>query len=123
MANTTPESPAFFTVEEAARILRIGRTAAYELARTWRETEGAEGLPVVAFGRLLRVPGAALEAMAGGPVSVPSPVPAQQQAEPVIPPEVRISDSAVRAGVPRHQRRRHSRPRSVCSDQTQLPFS
>lgn len=48
------------TVEEAAAVLRIGRGAAYDLARRWRATGGREGLPVVAFGRTLRVPRAAL---------------------------------------------------------------
>jgi hypothetical protein len=67
----TEPLPDFLTVEEAAAILRIGRTAAYGLARQWRATDGKEGLPVVAFGRLLRVPRAALEAVAGGPLSRP----------------------------------------------------
>jgi len=61
MPPTAPDQPDFFTVEEAAHVLRIGRTAAYELARVWRKTGGREGLPVVAFGRLLRVPRAALD--------------------------------------------------------------
>lgn len=52
--------PAVLTVEEAAAVLRIGRGAAYELARRFRETGGRDGLPVVAFGRTLRVPRAAL---------------------------------------------------------------
>jgi hypothetical protein len=62
------ELPEFLTVEEAAAVLRIGRTAAYECCRRWRETNGREGLPVVSFGRLLRVPRAALVrlAQAGG---------------------------------------------------------
>ena len=54
------ELPEVLTVEEAAAILRIGRGAAYELARQWRETNGREGLPVVTLGRTLRVPRAAL---------------------------------------------------------------
>ena len=54
------EAPEVLTVEEAARVLRIGRGAAYELARQWRETGGREGLPVVSLGRTLRVPRAAL---------------------------------------------------------------
>ena len=45
--------PAFFTVDEAAAFLRLGRTAAYEAA-----TRGE--LPTVRFGRRLRVPRGAL---------------------------------------------------------------
>ena len=52
--------PEVLTVEEAAAVLRIGRGAAYELTRQWRETHGRHGLPVVALGRSLRVPRAAL---------------------------------------------------------------
>ena len=46
--------PAVLTVEEAAAVLRIGRTAAYEAARRGE-------LPAVRIGRSLRVPRAALE--------------------------------------------------------------
>lgn len=52
--------PQTFTVEEAARILRIGRTTAYALAREWRTTHGRSGLPVLELGRTLRVPRVAL---------------------------------------------------------------
>jgi hypothetical protein len=54
------ELPLVLSVEEAARLLRIGRSAAYEQARIFRATGGREGLPVVAIGRSLRVPRAAL---------------------------------------------------------------
>jgi excisionase family DNA binding protein len=54
------ELPEVLTVEEAAAILRIGRGAAYELARQWRESGGRHGLPVVTLGRSLRVPRDAL---------------------------------------------------------------
>ncbi|HZA76117.1 MAG TPA: helix-turn-helix domain-containing protein [Acidimicrobiales bacterium] len=54
------ELPEVLTVEEAASVLRIGRGAAYELARQWRESGGRRGLPVVTFGRSLRVPREAL---------------------------------------------------------------
>ncbi len=63
-------APDFFTVEEAAQILRIGRTAAYLAAKRWRETNGAEGLPCVAIRGSLRVPRRPLETMAGGPITV-----------------------------------------------------
>ena len=61
--------PHFLTVEEAAGVLRIGRTAAYVLARRYRASGGAEGLSVVVVGRLLRVPRAQLEVWAGGELS------------------------------------------------------
>jgi excisionase family DNA binding protein len=62
------ELPEFLTVEEAAQVLRIGRTSAYLLTQQWRYTGGREGLPVTRLGRLLRVPRAALVrlAQAGG---------------------------------------------------------
>lgn len=61
------ELPEFLTVEEAAKVLRIGRTSAYLLAQRWRETGGRSGLPVQSFGRVLRVPRSALERMAVSP--------------------------------------------------------
>lgn len=67
-SNGRAGSPAFLTVEEAAAVLRIGRTAAYLLARRWEDTGGAEGLPVVRFGRLLRAPVDELERLAGGAI-------------------------------------------------------
>jgi len=48
--------PALLTVLEAAAILRIGRTTAYQLAHEYRRTNGVSGLPVVRVGKQLRVP-------------------------------------------------------------------
>lgn len=62
------DRPAFLTVEEAASVLRIGRTAAYALTAQWLATDGRTGLPVVRVGRLLRVPRHELERLAGGPI-------------------------------------------------------
>ncbi|MDQ6798394.1 MAG: helix-turn-helix domain-containing protein [Actinomycetota bacterium] len=56
------------TVEEAAALLRIGRTKAYAMAKEWRDTGDKSGLPVVDFGGVLRVPLAQLEEMVGGPL-------------------------------------------------------
>ena len=69
--------PNFFTVVEAARVLRMGRTAAYEQSKVYRATGGASGLPVVQMGRKLLVPRHQLELLAGGPLSEPEehPVP------------------------------------------------
>lgn len=58
----TTEPPLVLTIEEAAKLLRIGRSAAYEAARRGE-------LPAVRIGRTLRVPRHALEEMlrdAGG---------------------------------------------------------
>ena len=52
------------TIDEAAQRLRIGRSLAYELARTYLTTGGAEGLPVMKLGARMRVPRWALEELA-----------------------------------------------------------
>jgi excisionase family DNA binding protein len=126
MPTTTPGPPDFFTIEEAARILRIGRTAAYQLARKWRATDGRDGLPVVAFGRLLRVPRTALEALGGGPlatacsVTTEKPKPKSAPGEPVAPPQ----PSPVARAARTHRRpANRSSTRSTSSNQTALPFT
>jgi excisionase family DNA binding protein len=66
--------PAFLTLNEAAAVLRVSRSTAYEMAQS-----GA--LPVVKFaGRSLRVPRGALARLAGEQlVSVPAEQAADQQ--------------------------------------------
>jgi hypothetical protein len=54
------ELPLVLTVAEAARALRISHTTADELAHRWMATGGAEGLPVIQLGRVLRVPRAVI---------------------------------------------------------------
>ena len=46
--------PLLYTVEEAAGLLRIGRTLAYALARRYERSAGSDGLPVVRLGNCLR---------------------------------------------------------------------
>ncbi len=83
------EIPPFLTVEEAGRLLRIGRTKAYDLAREWRATDGHSGLPVIDFGDLLRVPGPAIRRMLGVGLCADIPVVTMKQDDPapVSPPE------------------------------------
>jgi len=48
--------PGVLTIPEAAVVLRISRTSAFEQARRFRETGRAEGIPNYRIGRSLRVP-------------------------------------------------------------------
>ena len=50
-----PAAP-LLTIDEAAHVLRIGRSLAYELARQYDATGGVSGLPVIRLGGCLRVP-------------------------------------------------------------------
>jgi hypothetical protein len=61
MSISTPTDAEVLTIEEAAAVLRIGRNAAYALARQWRATGGQQGLPCIELGRTLRVPRRALQ--------------------------------------------------------------
>jgi len=72
-SSTAEAVPEFLTVEEAARVMRIGRTKAYALTRQWRATGGKTGMPVVDIG-VLRVPRRQLEELLGVEILVvPSP--------------------------------------------------
>lgn len=95
--------PDLLTVEEAARVLRIGRSSAYELAGRYLASNGAEGLPVVRVGRLLRIPRVGLEQFAASPIT----------AIPVDPPTAPTSSPATR-------RKTHLR---AVHDDPQLPLS
>ena len=55
----------FVRVDEAACLLGISRSLAYELANQWIESDEAVGLPAVRLGRRLLIKRAALEQMAG----------------------------------------------------------
>jgi hypothetical protein len=50
------DQPLLYTVVEAAVLLRISRTTAYQLAGRYLASGGREGLPVIRVGRCLRVP-------------------------------------------------------------------
>jgi hypothetical protein len=115
-----PDPPDFFTVEEAARVLRIGRTAAYALSRRWRDTEGREGLPVVPVGRLLRVPRSALEEMTGGRITTSPTTPNEPASSRVS--EGRGVDRS-RVQLPHTPSQQRRRARSSSSDQPTLPLT
>lgn len=70
---TTDVPPDTLTVEEAARIVRIGRSTAYKLVKEYEETGGASGLPMKWVGCQRRVPRPLLEEFLGGPITWPIP--------------------------------------------------
>lgn len=79
MVATKLDLAPFLTIPEAAALLRIGRTAAYEQARRYLATGGREGLPVVRLGRLLRVPRSALERLMNLSLTVEADSPSNPQ--------------------------------------------
>ena len=51
----------FVRVEDAAQLLGISRSFAYDMANLWIKTGGTDGLPAVRLGRRLLIQRAALE--------------------------------------------------------------
>lgn len=47
--------PDVLTVDEAASVLRIGRSTAYELVHLYFETAGSDGIPAIRLGSRIRV--------------------------------------------------------------------
>jgi excisionase family DNA binding protein len=64
-------APDFLTLAEVAAILRIGRSAVYDLATAALRSGDDSQLPVRRVGRQLRVPRALLEAWIGAPITWP----------------------------------------------------
>lgn len=64
-------APDFLTLAEVAAILRIGRSAVYDLATAALRSVDDSQLPVRRVGRQLRVPRALLEAWIGAPITWP----------------------------------------------------
>ena len=113
--STAASVPDLLTVEEAARVLRIGRTRAYALTQAWRDSGGEVGIPVIEIGGL-RVPKARLEEMIGAPILVLPPA----HNESVEPDEVRKVELRSIDG----EAADHSPAELVADDaQTVLPFS
>ena len=119
--------PSLLTVEEAARVLRVGRTKAYAMAREWRATEGRSGLPVIEFGHLLRVPLCQLEALVGGPLIAEGTIADTPAAVEVkAPPTARSSTTGEQEPPdpePANTSSRAPRRRTRTPDQPTLPFA
>lgn len=119
--------PDLLTIDEAARVLRIGRTKAYAMSQEWRVTDGESGMKVCELGGQLRVPKAWLEAQLGAPVLfVPSPPDRAKRnghaPNPVAPiPEPAPTPEPAPRTKPTRPRRRGKRT-AANSNQLTLPF-
>ena len=64
--------PPLLTIDEAAEVLRIGRSLAYGMAHQYESSDGRDGMPVLRFGSCIRVPRWALaELLTTGPRRAP----------------------------------------------------
>lgn len=66
------ELPTFMTVEQAAKVLQLGRSKAYQLTVEWERTGGTGGLPFVWVGHQKRVPRAALQRFVDQALTTPA---------------------------------------------------
>lgn len=66
--------PDFLTLDEAAVVLRVGRSTAYREANAFERSGGRTGIPVIRYGKQFRVPRCRLEEQLGGPITWPLPV-------------------------------------------------
>ena len=74
-ASRTPAVvPDLLTVMEAACVLRVGRTTAYDLVDKYFTTDGADGMPCLRVGGQLRVPRVLFEEWLGFHITVWPPV-------------------------------------------------
>ena len=110
----TADVPDFLTVEEAARVLRIGRTAAYQQAHLWLDT-GSEGLPVIRVGGSLRVPRAQAEEHYNVRITA---IPPREHAR-----GARVDASALSQDIPRARGGARKQRKAPKADQGGLPFA
>ena len=60
MDDAWADLPMLLTVDEAARLLRVGRSHAYNQTTLYFETGGLDGIPAIRIGGVIRVPKHAL---------------------------------------------------------------
>lgn len=125
-------TPDLLTIEEAARVLRIGRTKAYAMGQEYRTTNARSGMKVIEVGGQLRVPRAWLEDKLGAPVLSIPPVPGSArrngqgiEEEPKLPVDMpQPRDEPTPSPAPTRARKRRPRKSARVNDnQLTLPFS
>ena len=66
------ELPRFMTVEQAGKLLQLGRSKTYALTVEWERTNGRSGIPFVWFGNQKRIPLDALMRWVDGQLDPPA---------------------------------------------------
>lgn len=66
------EMPKFLTVEQAAKLLQLGRSKAYALTVEWERSGGTTGIPFVWLGNQKRIPLDALMRWVDGQLAPPA---------------------------------------------------
>ena len=122
-------TPDLLTIEEAARVLRIGRTKAYAMGQEYRTTNARSGMKVIEVGSQLRVPRAWLEDKLGAPILSLPPVPGSSngngiEAKPKRPADTpQPTDEPTPSPAPTPARKGRPRNRARVNDnQLTLPF-
>ena len=122
-------TPDLLTIEEAARVLRIGRTKAYAMGQEYRTTNARNGMKVIEIGGQLRVPRAWLEDKLGAPVLSIPPVRRSSNGSSIEDKPERTADLPQPADEPTPSRvprpvrkRRRRKPVRVNDNQLKLPF-
>lgn len=64
--------PPFMTIEQAAKVLQLGRSKTYELTVEWDRSGGKSGLPFVWFGHQKRIPRAVLQRFVDATLTPPA---------------------------------------------------
>jgi hypothetical protein len=64
--------PPFMTIDQAAKVLQLGRSKTYELSVEWERSGGRAGLPFVWFGHQKRIPRIALERFVDASIRPPA---------------------------------------------------
>ncbi len=64
--------PPFMTIEQAAKVLQLGRSKTYELSVEWERSGGTSGLPFVWFGHQKRIPRAVLHRFVDATLTPPA---------------------------------------------------
>jgi hypothetical protein len=97
-AVATPTGPPdFLTLDEAAAVLRVGRSTAYREANAFERSGGRTGIPVIRYGKQFRVPRCRLEEQLGGPITWPLPAPVAVEPRVPKPPTTRSTKRPKRA--------------------------